>query len=119
MHHSPSEVRTFVTMERSYDTLSQAVNDLQARGYTDDLILQDECVVCRGKNTYLHPDEFRIDEFHRFEGASDPGDSSIVYAVSSEKHDIKGILVNAFGADASRLTQSMVAKLAIHPAQRT
>ncbi|MBX2982896.1 MAG: phosphoribosylpyrophosphate synthetase [Flavobacteriales bacterium] len=106
-------------MKRTYDTLSSAVNDLQVRGYTDDLILQDECLVCSGKNTSLHPDEFQIDEFHRFEGESDPGDSSIVYAVSSEKHAIKGILVSAFGAEASRLTQSMVAKLATHPAQHT
>ncbi len=106
-------------MAHTYDTLSQAVNDLQQRGYTDDLTLQDECLVCSGKHTSLHPDEFQIDEFHRFEGASDPGDSSIVYAVSSDQHDVKGILVNAFGADASRLTQRMVAKLATHPAQHT
>ena len=117
MHRALTKVRTFVGMKRTYDTLSQAVNDMQARGYTDDLSLHDECLVCRGKNTQLHPDEFQIDEFHRFEGASDPGDSSIVYAVSSEKHDIKGILVNAYGADASRLTQSMVAKLATHSAK--
>ena len=106
-------------MKRTYDTLSEAVNDLQQRGYIDDLVLQDECLVCNGKNTSLHPDEFQIDEFHRFEGASDPGDSSIVYAVSSDKLEIKGILVNAFGADATRLTQRMVAKLATHPVQAT
>ncbi|MEO7080103.1 MAG: hypothetical protein ABIY71_01205, partial [Flavobacteriales bacterium] len=115
----PIEYGIFVGMAHTYDTLSQAVNDLQQRGYTDDLTLQDECLVCSGKHTSLHPDEFQIDEFHRFEGASDPGDSSIVYAVSSDQHNIKGILVNAFGADASRLTQRMVAKLATHPAQRT
>lgn len=105
-------------MKPTYDTLSQAVNDLGRRGYTDDLALQEECLVCHGKSASLHPDEFQIDEFHRFEGASDPGDSSIVYAISSAKHNIKGILVNAFGADASRLTQLMVAKLSTHPEGR-
>lgn len=104
-------------MARTYDTLSQAVNDLYARGYSDDLILRDECLVCNGKNASLDPDEFSIDEFHRFEGSSDPGDSSIVYAISSEKHGIKGVLVNAFGPEADRVGQKMVAKLATHTAR--
>ena len=101
-------------MARSYDTLSQAVNDLQARGYTDDLTLHEECVICNGTNTALQPDEFVIDEFHRFEGESNPSDESIVYAISSAKHDVRGVLVNAFGPGASSLNQAMVAKLATH-----
>ena len=101
-------------MARSYDTLSQAVNDLQARGYTDDLTLHDECVICNGSNTALHPDDFTIDEFHRFEGESNPSDESIVYAISSAKHNVRGVLVNAFGPGASSLNQAMVAKLATH-----
>lgn len=102
-------------MRRTYDTLSEAVNDLQARGYTDDLALRDTCVICNGTNTELHPDDFAIDEFHRFEGESNPSDESIVYAISSETHNVKGVLVNAFGPGASSLNQAMVAKLATHP----
>ena len=101
-------------MTRSYHTLSQAVNDLQARGYTDDLTLHDECVICNGGNTSLRPEDFNIDEFHRFEGESNPSDESIVYAISSAKHDVKGVLVNAFGPGATPLTQAMVSKLATH-----
>ncbi len=98
---------------RTYDTLSQAVNDLIARGYKDELTLHEECVVCHGSSTSLHPDDFVIDEFHRFEGDSNPSDESIVYAIRSEKHGIKGILVNAFGPDAATLNQAMVKKLSI------
>lgn len=101
-------------MPRTYDTLSAAVNDLQRRGYTDDLLLAEECLVCNGKNASLPPADFHIDEFHRFEGDSDPADESIVYAIRSEKHGVKGILVNAFGPRANALTQEMVAKLATH-----
>ena len=101
-------------MARTYDTLSQAVNDLQARGYTDELTLDQECLICNGNNTSLRPDEFNIDEFHRFEGDSNPSDESIVYAISSAKHKVKGILVNAFGPRASSLNQAMVEKLATH-----
>jgi len=101
-------------MTRTYDTLSEAVNDLQARGYTDELSLSAECVVCNGRNTSLHPDDFHIDEFHRFEGESNPSDESIVYAISSEKHGVKGVLVNAFGPGATPLNQAMVEKLSTH-----
>ncbi len=98
----------------SYDTLSQAVNALRRRGYTDDLSLKDHCVVCGGKKTELHPEDFHIDEFHRFEGDSDPADEAIVYAISAPKHGIRGVLVNGYGPSASSLTQAMVAKLATH-----
>jgi hypothetical protein len=98
----------------AYDTLSQAVNDLQKRGYTDDLQLGGDCLVCDAKGVSLDPHEFHIDEFHRFEGFTNPEDQSIVYAISSEKHDLKGILVSAYGPDASSMTQDLVRKLATH-----
>ena len=99
----------------AYSTLSEAVNDLQKRGYTDDLVLGNKCVVCNTKGLSLDPAEFEIDEFHRFEGNSDPEDQSIVYAISSKDHLLQGILVSAYGMDASILTQEMVRKLATHP----
>ncbi len=98
----------------SYSTLVEAVKDLQARGYTDDLVNGDTCLHCRQKGVSLDPEEFQIDEFHRFEGFTDPEDQSIVYAISSEKHGLKGILVSAYGPDASSMTQEMVRKLATH-----
>ncbi|MFZ1693088.1 MAG: phosphoribosylpyrophosphate synthetase [Flavobacteriales bacterium] len=101
-------------MRYAYSTLSEAVDDLQRRGYTDDLQLAEHCVVCDGRGISLDPDAFEIDEFHRFEGNSDPEDQSVVYAISSKNGGIKGILVNAYGPDASSLTQEMVRKLATH-----
>jgi len=73
-----------------------------------------ECLICQGTNESLLPEDFTIDEFHRFEGDSNPSDESIVYAISSAKHGIKGVLVNAFGPDASYLNQALVSKLATH-----
>ncbi len=98
----------------AYTTLSEAVDDLQRRGYTDDLALGGHCLVCDASGISLDPAAFEIDEFHRFEGMSDPEDQSIVYAISSVDGRIKGILVNAYGPDAAPLTQEMVRKLATH-----
>lgn len=98
----------------AYTTLSEAVNDLQRRGYTDDLQVDGNCLVCTVKNAALDPEQFHIDEFHRFEGNSDPEDQSIVYAISSATHQVKGLLINAYGPDASSMTQELVRKLATH-----
>lgn len=98
----------------AYSTLSEAVNDLQRRGYTDDLQFGGQCLVCSVKNASFDPAEFEIDEFHRFEGNSDPEDQSIVYAISSVTHQVKGLLINAYGPDASSMTQELVRKLATH-----
>ena len=109
-----SAIRLWRPTHAAYSTLSEAVNDLQLRGYTDDLTLAEQCVVCDARGLNLDPAEFEIDEFHRFEGNSDPEDQSIVYAISSKHHAVKGILVNAYCMDASAMKQSMVAKLATH-----
>ena len=98
----------------AYDTLSEAVNDLQRRGYVDQLTLAENCVVCDAHGLTLDPEVFEIDEFYRFEGNSDPEDQSIVYAISSASNRIKGLLISAYGPDASPLTQAMVRKLATH-----
>lgn len=98
----------------SYDTLSQAVDDLQRRGYTDQLELGGHCLLCHERQMKILPAELNIDEFHRFEGESNPSDESIVYAISSVQHGIKGVLVNGFGPSASAMTQELVAKLPTH-----
>ena len=98
----------------SYDTLSQAVDDLQRRGYIDELEIGGHCLLCNARRTKILPAELHIDEFHRFEGDTDPSDESIVYAISTAKHGIKGVLVNGFGPSASAMVQELVAKLPTH-----
>ena len=110
----PLAFRPYLHAMHAYSTLSEAVNDLQRRGYTDDLTADGHCLVCNARGINLDPAQFEIDEFHRFEGMSDPEDQSIVYAISSKDHAIKGILVNSYWLDASSFTQEMVRKLATH-----
>jgi hypothetical protein len=100
----------------SYDTLSQAVNDLIARGYTTDFLIQDEkdCLYCNNGTLELSPDEFEIDEIYRFEGMTDPDDESIVFAISSKKHNVKGLVINSFGADFGFRSSKLVEHLKRH-----
>lgn len=97
---------------KTYNTLSEAINDLKKRGYVEDFNVQPTCLECASLSLKLHPEDFVVDEFHRFEGMSNPDDNSIVFAISSND-GIKGTLVDAYGVYSENLTDSMVRKLAV------
>lgn len=94
-----------------YDTLLQAIEALRIQGYTEDFNLKSNCLDCRDATIQLHPHDFDIDKVFRFYGPSDVDDESILYAVSSEKYNLKGILVNGYGVSSDPLTAKMVDKL--------
>jgi hypothetical protein len=96
-----------------YDTVTEATQELAKRGYTTDFELKvdGECLICRQTSSCLSPEEFEIDEIHRFEGDSDPGDEMIVYAISSMEHNIKGIVINAYGIYSDPVTYQIVERL--------
>ena len=93
----------------SYDTLVEAINGLKKEGYTVDFNLRENCIVC--KELEIFHDEFQIDKFFRFEGDTDPADESILYAISSAKYNLKGVLVNGYGTSSDALTNDMLEKL--------
>lgn len=95
---------------KSYDTLSEAVQDLQRRGYTYDFNLRPHCLECASLKLELDPEDFEVDEIHRFEGMSSTDDNSILYAISS-KNGIKGLLVDAYGVYAENISEAMRKKL--------
>jgi hypothetical protein len=100
-----------MTTVEQYDTLSEAIEALRQQGYVEDFNLQIHCLECRVGEIQMHPDEFEIDKVFRFYGPSDVDDESILFAISSEKYKLKGLLVNAFGPDSDIPTQEMVEKL--------
>ncbi len=93
--------------EHHYESLSQAINDLRARGYTHDFNLHPDCIRYASAQLQLHPEEFAIDVYRRLEGMSSTDDSSIVYAISSD-NGIKGIPVDAYGVYAENLNTAMI-----------
>ncbi|SFZ94828.1 hypothetical protein SAMN05428642_105118 [Flaviramulus basaltis] len=94
----------------NYDTLSEAINDLQANGYTYDFNLKPKCLECASLKLELNPEDFEVDETFRFEGMSSTDDNSILYAISS-KNGIKGLLVDAYGVYAENISEAMRKKL--------
>lgn len=96
---------------RTYNNLVEATDDLMKRGYTENLSLDGDIVADKEKKIAMTADDFEIDEFYRFEGASNPSDMSIVYAIHSERFSLKGVLINAFGTYAEDGASAIQAKL--------
>jgi hypothetical protein len=99
-------------LDNQYATLSEAVEDLKAQGYVNELTLTEDGLFNQARP--LDPAKFSIDSFHRFEGPSDPADLSIVYAVSSKELGLKGLLVGDYGAEAQDFIHRMVKPLDAH-----
>ena len=95
----------------SYETLSEALKALKLQGYTEDFNLKNSCIECGGGKYNLTHDEFKIDKSFRFDVNEDPSDQSVLYAVSSEPHGIKGVLVTGYGIYSDDLTTEMLEKL--------
>ena len=95
----------------SYVTLSETMSDLRKQGYIEDFNLRQNCLECRDGEYRIFADDFKIDKYFRFEGESNPSDASILYAISSDRHQMKGVLVNAYGIYSEPLTDEMLRKL--------
>jgi len=95
-----------------FETLTEALEDLKARGYVYDFNMVSNGLQSNVDNEVIHlsPSEFEIVEVHRFEGPSNPSDNSILYAIES-KGGLKGNLVSAYGVYADALSAEMIQKL--------
>lgn len=92
-------------------TLSEVTTLLRKRGYTAILDFMPSYILCKDNSQKMYPDEFIVDKHYRFEGPSDPGDEAIVFAISSPKYNLKGILINGYGASSENLSAEMIKAL--------
>lgn len=91
-----------------YSNLVEAINDLTKQGYTFNFNIKRDCIECVENKIQLQPDEFEIDEVHRFQEMSDVDNESILYAT---QNNMKGLLVNAYSIYADTASAALVVKL--------
>ncbi len=97
---------------QSYSNLVEGINDLKEQGYVEDFNLKENCLECRNGQFKVFHHEFEIDKWFRIEGDDSSADnSSILYAISSKKHNLKGLLVNAYGIYSNNIADEMLSKL--------
>lgn len=92
-------------------TLSQTMNMLRTEeGYEEDFNLLDEKLECKSKDEKFDIDEFKVDKVYRFEGASNPADNAILYAITTT-NGRKGVLVDGYGYSSGQISEEMTKKL--------
>jgi hypothetical protein len=87
-------------------TLSEQVNESTRLGYTDDFEVKDYGIVSESGKVYTS-DQVAIVNFYRYEGYSDPNDSSILYLLETTD-GVKGKIIDAYGADSSELVTNFI-----------
>jgi len=85
---------------KGYKTMDEAAQDLKRRGSTANFEFLDDTFRAVGTDKVFMPDQVTIVEHHRFEGASDPDDLSVLYAVESTD-GLRGTIVDAYGTYAN------------------
>lgn len=95
--------------ENHYATVSEAINDLQKKGFTIDFNLKENSLE---HNADKFETAFEIVEVYRYEGDSDPGDEAAVYALES-KSGQKGLLVTGYGTSVDTKTTEILKRLPI------
>lgn len=97
----------------TYETLSEAITALRAQGYTEDFNLKKHCIACRNDSYQLLHDAFTVDRVFRFDDNEDPSDQAILYAISSNDGQLKGVLVNGYGRYGDAVTNELAEKLGV------
>ncbi len=77
-------------------TLSSCHTKLLQDGFTENFKASESGLLSPGQERIYKAEEVADVNFYRFEGASDPGDNAILYAIETTD-GVKGTLVDAYG----------------------
>ena len=83
-----------------YTSMTEAIQELKKRGFTANFEFLDQVFREVDSARTFTAEELTIVEHYRFEGASDPDDMSVVYALESDD-GTQGIIADAFGVYAN------------------
>ena len=103
-----------INNQPSFDTVTEALQWLNQQGFSHDFNLDEDFLRFDNNSQSMSPNEFSIEYVFRFEGDTDPGDEDIVYGITSDVYNIKGVLTSAFGIYADSLSSEMIKKLSTH-----
>ncbi len=78
-------------------TLVETLNDLRKQGYKSDFFVEGTKLRSSVSGNFYKAEDVNISASYRFEGESNPADSSILYVMETNTGE-KGTLVNTYGA---------------------
>ena len=83
-----------------YTSMAEAIQELKKRGFTANFEFLNKAFRDVDSGRTFKAEDLTIVEHYRFEGASDPDDMSVVYAIESDD-GTQGIIADAFGVYAN------------------
>lgn len=92
-----------------------AIQDLQKIGYTIDFNLHNDGLESKSHKIIYSAENLKVVKYYRFEGISNPEDSSILYVIET-KDGKKGLLVGAYGAQSNNIPSEFLDKLKVNSA---
>jgi hypothetical protein len=95
-----------------YRTVTEALEDLARRGFKANFEYLDGAFTAVDSGRSFKAEELTIIEHHRFEGASDPDDMAVLYAIES-RDGVRGVVVDAFGVYANPALGEFLRKVRI------
>jgi hypothetical protein len=101
-----------IIMKNIYHTKTEAIIDLQERGYVNDFILQNEYIHWVQQSESICPDAFEIMEAYRIDDKKRICDNCIIYAIWSLNSDLRGILMTPCSTLSNGLSIHLWSKLA-------
>src|ERR1044071_3302903 len=91
-------------------TLASCLNKLTLDGYDEDFKVTEKGLTGLHNEKSYKPEDVHVVNFYRFEGASDPADNSILYAIETTD-GTKGALTDAYGPYAEPLVSAFMKKV--------
>ena len=88
-------------------TLVSCLQDLQKEGFTASFKVTDDGLQSLATQDIYEPEQVKIIHYFRFEGETNPEDSSIAYGIETDSGE-KGTLVDAYGATSDPLIDSFM-----------
>lgn len=92
------------------DSLVNILAEVEKMGFRTQFEVKAENLVSLKTGRHFQPDEIKIVHFYRFEGESNPDDSSILYAIETNDFE-KGTLVDGYSNAADPETAAFMVKV--------
>ncbi len=96
---TPNNKKSMETRTTEMTTLSTVLEKLRVKRRDNEFTMTPEGFTCNGKKFY-QPEDLTIIKTYRFEGESDPGDSSILYLIQANDQLI-GYSLDTYGAESN------------------
>jgi hypothetical protein len=112
LHEATTEPSTAQGPPVAHSREAPAMASLRRRGFTAEFVVEGDRLRVAGTNRRLRPEDVWIVDHYRFEGASDPDDMSVIYALQA-RDGTRGTLSDAFGAYADPAVGAILDRLAV------